>query len=175
MTEFRTDSIFEALKGPLGVIDNPERRSQIEAYIEAARLALERAVFDLLSHFAEAVNGEVSAHYEVALSYRPGVLKLDVRRGEPAGSSEEAWSLSEGEIEKITLRIPSELKELATEAAIRAGLSANSWFVRVLARSLRSAEGPEPPPEAAPAAPSAPPGRHGHPGQRLSGWVGPNE
>ena len=172
MTEFRTDSIFEALKGPLGVIDNPERRSQIEAYIEAARLSLERAVFDLLSHFAEAVNGEVSAHYEVALSYRPGVLNLDVRRREPAGSSEEAWSLSEGEIEKITLRIPSELKELATEAAIRAGLSANSWFVRVLARSLRSAEAAEP----MPPAPAAPPGMHGpghhaH-GQRLSGWVG---
>ena len=171
MTEFRTDAIFEALKSPLGVIDNPEHRSQIEAYIEAARLSLERAVFDLLSQFAEAMNGEVSAHYEVALSYRPGVLDLEVRAKEPGGQAEEVWSLGEGEVEKITIRIPAELKDLATEAAIRAGVSANSWFVRALARALRSTEAAEPPTQ-------EPPGRHGHHGphgQRLSGWVGGDE
>ena len=36
MTEFTTDSIFQALKSLLAVVDNDERRRQIEAYIEAA-------------------------------------------------------------------------------------------------------------------------------------------
>ena len=92
--EFTTESIFEALKSPLGVIDNPERRSQIEAYVDAARLPLERAVFDLLSRFAGTVDGEVSAHYEITLSYRPGVLDLQVRAREPSEPAEETWTLA---------------------------------------------------------------------------------
>jgi len=173
MTEFRTDAIFDALKTMLGVIDNEERRRQVEAYVDAARLSVERSVFDLLSNFAETVNGQVSAHYEVKLSYRPGVLDLDVRPTEPGARADESWSMAEGDVEKITLRIPAELKDLATDAAARAGLSVNSWFVRVLARAVRGSDAPpEPPPEGR---------RHrrsydqGHTGQRLSGWVGEDE
>ena len=167
--EFTTESIFQALKSPLGVIDNAERRSQIEGYIEAARVPLERAVFDLLSRFAETVDGEVSAHYEVTLSYRPGVLDLQVRTREPSEPAEETWTLAEGEVEKITLRLPAELKELATEAAAKAGLSVNSWFMRVLARALRRVEEAEPEHFEH----HGRPGRPGRLGRRLTGWVGP--
>ena len=160
--EFTTESIFQALKSPLAVVDSPERRTQLEDYVDAARLPLERSVFDLLSQFAEAVDTEVSSHYQVALSYRPGVLDLQVWAREPAEQQEEAWSLAEGEVEKITLRIPAELKDLASEAAARSGLSVNSWFVRVLASALRRAEEPEERHR-----------RRGRRGQRLTGWVGP--
>lgn len=171
MTEFTTDSIFEALKSLLTVVDNEERRKQIEAYIEAARSPLERAVFDLLSRFAESVNDQVAGQYRVNLSYRPGLLDVEVRAVEPGGTAEGVvWSLSEGDVEKVTLRIPAELKELATEAAAKASLSANSWFLRVLARALRNAEMAEPPADEHPH--DRRHGRHG-PGQRLSGWVGP--
>ena len=171
MTEFTTDSIFQALKSLLAVVDNEERRKQIEAYIEAARSPLERAVFDLLSQFADAVNGQVGRHYQVKLSYRPGVLAAEVRATEQGGPAEDVWSFTEGDVEKITLRIPAELKELATEAAAKASLSANTWFLRMLARALRSAEASEPPPEDRHSQHKRH-GRHG-PGQRLSGWVGP--
>ncbi len=30
--EFTTDSIFQALKSPLAVVDSPERRTQLEDY-----------------------------------------------------------------------------------------------------------------------------------------------
>jgi hypothetical protein len=78
--------------------------------------------------------------------------------------------MPEGEVEKITLRIPAELKELATEAAARAGLSVNAWYVRMVARAVRNSEAPEPP--------SDDPSRRGRArrhgtGQRLSGWIGP--
>ena len=164
--EFTTESIFQALKSPLAVVDSPERRAQLEDYVDAARLPLERSVFDLLSNFAEAVDSEVSSHYQVALSYRPGVLDLQVQASEAAEQPEETWSLAEGEVEKITLRIPAELKDLASQAAAKSGLSVNSWFVRVLARALRREEEPEE--------------RHGRRGRRgrrggrrLTGWVGP--
>ena len=174
MTQFTTDGIFDALKATLNVVENAERRKQLENFIDAARLSLERSVFDLLSRFADDVNGQVSAHYEVRMSYRPGVLELDVRPREASETAGEAWSMAEGEVEKITLRIPAELKELATEAAAKAGLSVNTWFVRMLARAVRGSEAPEPPAHE----------WHGHrgrrkehfgPGQRLSGWAGPEE
>ena len=171
MTEFRTGEIFQTLKGLLRVIDNEEKRRQIEAYIDAAQAPVERAVFDLLSHFAEAVDGQVSGHYRVNLSYRPGVLDLEVRPSEPGEQRSDDWSsMPEGEVEKITLRIPGELKELATEAAARAGLSVNAWYVRMVARAVRHTDAQEPPSEEWRRG-----GRHERhgPGQRLSGWVGP--
>lgn len=170
MTEFTTESVYEALRSLLGIVDSPERRKQVEDYIEAARMPLDSSVSELLSRFTDAINTEVSAHYDVSLGYRPGVLNLEVRAREPSEQAEETWSLGEGEVEKITLRIPAELKELATEAAAKAGLSVNSWFVRVLARALRSAQGLEPP---EPPETGRRRRRRGRPGQRLSGWIGP--
>ncbi len=170
MTEFRTDAIFEALRNPLGLIDNAERRKQIEAFIDAARLPLERSVFDLLSQFAEAVDAQVGAHYEVTLAYRPGVLDLSVKPRSVGEPMDETFSFVEGDVEKITIRIPAELKDLVGEAASKASLSTNSWLVRMLARSLRSMQAPEPPSDE-----GRRHGRHGRhgPGGRLSGWVGP--
>lgn len=170
MTEFKTDEIFEALKEQLKVIDNPERQQQIKDYIEAARVNVERSVFDLLSQFAEAVNQEVSAHYEVSLNYRPGVLDLSVKARDVAEPDGEVWSVSDGEVEKITIRVPSELKEMASEAAKKASLSANSWFVRQLSRALRSSEIDV-------HVESQEHRRHGRRkgrGSKLSGWVGPD-
>jgi hypothetical protein len=172
MTQFRTEEIFQTLKGLLRVIDNDEKRKQIESYIDAAQAPVEKAMFDMLSHFAEAVDGQVSAHYRVNLSYKPGVLDLDVRATEPGEDEVEALtSMAEGDVEKITIRIPAELRELAQEAAARAGLSVNAWYVRMLARALRGSEQAQEPPREE--------GRrhrrherHGM-GQRLSGWVGP--
>lgn len=169
MTEFKTDAIFEALKRPLGVIDDPARRQQIESYIDAARDNLERAVFDLLSEFAETVNDEVSAHYEVSLNYKPGVLDLSVRAREVSEPDVEAFSMEDGDIEKITIRVPSELKEMAAEAAKQASLSANSWFVRQLARSVRSADVDV----RVERRQQRGRGRRKGPGGKLSGWVGP--
>jgi len=173
--EFTIDQVFEALKGPLAVIDNPERRKQIEDYIDATRVQLERSVFDLLSQFADAVNSEAGEHYEAVLSYRPGVLDLQVRRKEGGAAADEpVLSFSESDVEKITLRIPAELKDMAVEAATKAGLSSNSWFVRMLARSVRQNEEFDAPPEGRRGRRERH-DRHGETGGKITGWVGPEE
>ncbi|MGI8550308.1 MAG: hypothetical protein ACR2PL_05830, partial [Dehalococcoidia bacterium] len=139
--EFGVDSVFEAVKGPPGLVDDPERREWLERYLEAARVPLERAVFDLLSTLAESVDQAVSQHYAVRLSYRSGVLGLEVepRQGEGAkDAADDPWMPADGEMEKVTIRIPAELKELVTRAATGSGLSLNSWYIRVLAGSLRA-------------------------------------
>ena len=140
--EFRTDPIFEALRSPLGLVDDPERRQILERYVEAARLPLERAVFDVLAALTQSVEEQVGAHYRVRLSYRTGALELDVEQKEapePYTLAEAEWASTDGETEKVTIRIPAELKELVAEAASGAGLSVNSWFIRVLVGALRGA------------------------------------
>ena len=170
-TELRTEPVFDALKQPLGLMESDERRRQAEAYIEAARTPVERAVFDLMSQLVQAVDERVGEHYRIRLAYKPGGLALEIE--EKVQNGEEArWSTLEGDVEKITIRVPAELKDLATQAAARAGTSANSWFVKALARAIRSnASGPPPPP----------PwdddrhrdrGRDRGRGSRFSGWVG---
>jgi hypothetical protein len=169
-TELNTQPVFDALKQPLALIESDERRRAIETYIDAARTPLERAVYDLMSQVAQAVDEKVAAHYRVRLAYRPGGLAVEV--DEKTGNGEEAqYSALEGDVEKITIRIPAELKDLAQQAASKAGTSANTWFVKALARAVRNIEV-----QTAPPVPGRPrrgdwndrPGR----GSRLSGWVG---
>ncbi len=164
--ELRTESVIDAIKQPLALIDDDQRRRQAEAFIEAARLHVERAVFDLMSQLAQAVDERVGDHYRVRLAYRPGALALDVEEKVQDGEAAR-WTTLEGDVEKITIRIPAELKDLAQQAAARAGTSANSWFVKALARAIRSSE------------PSSQPQgwreERGRRRNRISGWVGGDE
>jgi hypothetical protein len=146
--EFRTDAVFEALRGPLALVDDPERRAALDRYVEAARPGLERSVFDLIAAVVAAIDEQVSPDYRARLAYRPGALTLDVERRpgsdapesppEPERSGFAEWTFGEGEPEKVTIRVPGDIKDLAMKAAAAAGMSANSWFVRTLADSLRA-------------------------------------
>ena len=80
-TELRTEPVFDALKQPLALIDNDERRRGIETYIEAARTPLERAVYDLMSQMAQADRREG----EPAL---PGAAGVQARRAGGRGRRE---------------------------------------------------------------------------------------
>jgi hypothetical protein len=171
-TELRTEPLFDALKQPLALVENEERRRQIEAYIETARVPLERAANDLISQMAQTIDEQVRDHYRVRLSYRPGGLALEVE--EKVGDGDEArWTSLEGDVEKITIRIPAELKDLATQAAQHAGTSANSWFVRALARALRASE--QTPSQRGPSWGREEQRQHGRSGSRFTGWVGGDE
>lgn len=164
-TELRTEPIFDALKQPLALIEGDERRRGIETYIDAARTPLERSVHDLLSELAQAIDEKVSQHYRVRLAYRPGGLQVEVDE-KAAGPGEERFSTLDGDVEKITIRIPAELKDLAQQAAAKGGTSANTWFVKALARAVRNIDVQAAPPPA-----RRRDGPHGR-GSRLSGWVG---
>lgn len=166
-TELRTESVLDAFKQPLALVENDERRRQTEAFVEAARPNVERAVFDLMSQLVQAVDERVGDHYRVRLAYRPGALAVDVEEKVQDGEAAR-WTTLEGDVEKITIRIPAELKDLATQAAARAGTSANSWFVKALARAIRSSEPASSPPQGWREE------RRGR-GGRLSGWMGGDE
>jgi hypothetical protein len=165
--ELRTEPIFDALKQPLALVESDERRRALETYIEAARVPLERAVHDLMSELAHAVEERLGDQYRLRLAYHPGGLTLEIDEKAQANGEEAAWATLEGDVEKITIRIPAELKDLATQAAARAGTSANTWVVKAMARAVRNTEAQQ-------QQQSRGEWRHERRGRgsRLSGWVG---
>jgi hypothetical protein len=167
--ELRFEPLFDALKQPLALIEDDERRRQIETYVEAARTPLERAAYDLLSRAIQAIDERVGEHYRVRLAYRPDGPAVEVEERVGGEGDEARWSGMEGDVEKITIRIPSELKDLATQAAASAGTSANTWFVKALARALRNMESQQRPQAWREER------RERRHGSRLSGWVGGDE
>jgi hypothetical protein len=129
--------VFEALERPLGLIDNPERRADMQRYVEAARVHLERSIFDVLSEITATVN-EAGAGARATLEYQGGKLFLVVEptAEEEAGPEPDRVFSVEGDVEKVTIRLPSELKELISQAANIRGVSVNTWYVRELARTI---------------------------------------
>src|SRR5262245_33267714 len=61
----------------------------------------------------------------------------------PAGTADQATPSTEGDLARITLRIPEGLKEAVERAAAAEGISVNAWLVRAIAHVVA---GPQPGP-----------------------------
>lgn len=134
--EFDTETVLEALRRPLALVEEPARRAALERYIEAARPHLERAIVDLMAALIEATEEQLGESYRLRLSYRGGVLSLEVDTVPAGGLTDVAWLTADGEMDKVTIRLPAELKDLASQAAASAGISVNSWFIRAVATAV---------------------------------------
>jgi hypothetical protein len=153
--------LAEALKTALPFIENPEKRADFERYITSSQVFLERALHDLLAALVLQINEARGPG--LRLEYAAGGLEVVLEPHAPEPEPEPSFGPDiEGDFEKVTIRLPSELKDLISQAANLRGLSQNSWYLRELARAL-ARQAPAPP------EPPAPPGRRG---RRLRGYVG---
>lgn len=113
-----------------------------------------------------------------------------VTRGEPAaaqGVAPPAAGPAEGDLARITLRLPEALKEAVERAAAAEGISVNAWLVRAIGAMVSSPSGyfPGPPGPLGPPGPPGPPMPPGPPnfpppgfapgrgraGRRLTGYA----
>ena len=170
-TAIQTDSgldlgpVFEALEHPLALIDDERRRDEARLLFEASRLHQERAIIDLLSEVIAKVN-ESASDIRIRLEY--GSRRFHIAVDSVNGSEEPSDPMvrMDGDLEKVTIRLPKLLKESIDEAVAEQGVSLNSWYVRSLARSVfhqsrrRRSEGPDG---------ERPHGRYGGRGRRRGG------
>jgi hypothetical protein len=100
----------------------------------AVESSLHLRLLDLLTEVSVALSAQLSSgRVEVRLSGRePELVVVDE---EPAGTQQPA-AAEEGEMARITLRLPESLKAQAEAAAAREGVSTNTWLVRAVARAL---------------------------------------
>ena len=121
-----------------------------------------------------------SAAAEITRELAPGSVDVRLRGGEPEfvvstpgaehaggapGAGDEPGvpaapaAASEGNVARINLRLPDQLKSRVEQAADREGLSINAWLVRAVAAAVERGEGGPPPAKG---------GSGG--GRRYTGW-----
>jgi hypothetical protein len=124
--------LVAGLEQPLQLVSDNWLREQLQAYISAARPQVERAAFDVLSQAVNAFN-DANPDQRAHLEYANGALFVRV---DTASDQEAPPAFDDGDLEKVTLRLPRELNELIDMAAGRHGISANNWYVRELSRTI---------------------------------------
>jgi hypothetical protein len=131
-TPIDLEPLLAGLEQPLQLVGDPQLKDQLRAYVSAARPQVERAAFDLLSQAVSAFN-DANPEQRARLEYAGGRIYVCT---DPAPEAAPETSFSEGDLEKVTLRLPKELKDLIDMAAGRHGMSANNWYVRELSRTI---------------------------------------
>lgn len=153
-------TIEDSLAAAAGAGDEGTRRTAAAltaALDPAVRLAIMNALADLALEVTETLGDRVvelrleGGDVRIAVSPAPG---LDDAADATAGRVE-----PEGELTRITLRIPESLKSKAEQTAAAQGISLNTWLTRAVQESLRGASHPQ--------AGRAPDIHR----QRLRGWV----
>ena len=154
----------QALEQALELVEEPERRAALERFLRAARPYLEEALRGLLVEAAEAVNQATEGRYEAMVVSDSQGTRLEIApRAEAEKAAEGPWPFSQEDVDRITLRLPGELKEMIARMAEEAGLSVNLWINQALARQFGAGQ----------PAGEGHPGRHRRRGRRMHGWVGP--
>jgi hypothetical protein len=132
-TQIDLSGLLAGLEQPLGLLDNEQRRNDLQALVNAARPHVERAAFDMLSSVVAAFN-DSGREQRARLEYSAGGIHLVIEPRSEAEPAEQAFN--DADQERVTLRLPKELKELIDNLASRGGMSANNWYVRELSRVI---------------------------------------
>lgn len=174
--ELTFETVMDAFDAALELVDDDDQREKLTRVIAASRASVERATQDLVAGVVDEVNANLSGRARVDLRVTPEGLEINVttERAAVEGEDEESWQFGESEVEKVTLRVPVELKDRATGAAKESGMSLNAWFTRLLARELREPKPDEPRREARSRRRDRREGRGGRKGHgnSLKGWIG---
>lgn len=149
-------------------LGSDELRSLAERLIVTVDPAVRIVLMEALSDAAAEISAEMP-HGSVDARLRAGQIEFvldgfdnpveEPGATEPDDASEDVHS---GDLVRLTLRLPANLKTKAEEFASARGHSLNTWLIEAVRASVR---GPALPPE--PPAPPVP----GRSGRRMSGWA----
>jgi hypothetical protein len=170
-------ALTAALEQPLALVEDEAQRQKLRAYLDLVRVHLERSLVTVLSDVAARVNA-AQTQVEARVQFENGNAEWVLEPKEVNPAQEAAWFAS-GDQEKVTIRIPSELKELIGLAAGRSGLSVNSWYIRMLAGAMAGLESDKAPFKAertgtrgSPPEPPKPPEEPQGMGRKFKGIIG---
>ncbi|MBM4411609.1 MAG: toxin-antitoxin system HicB family antitoxin [Chloroflexi bacterium] len=157
--------ILEAFDDAIALVEDPEQRARLQRVLRAAAPAVESAATGIVRAMAAEVN-EVAGgavHAEVVHGADGPELRVEARSPMEPSSTAPDLEFDASEIERLTLRLPSELKEIAAIAAQQAGVSLNAWLTRVVSQEAGRRRGRA----------GRGTGRSDHGvSQTLKGWIG---
>ncbi len=156
--------ILEAFDGALDLIEDEPQRARLQRVLRAAAPAVEGAAVAMIRGAATEVNEVAGGAVRAEVVHTADGPELRVEALSPMEHASTAPDLEfdASEIERLTLRLPSELKEIAAIAAEQAGVSLNAWLTRVVSQEAGRRGRTS--------------GRHGRDrdagSQSLKGWIG---
>jgi HicB-like protein involved in pilus formation len=148
-----------------------ETRTLAERLAPALVSAIRLTLLDALAAAAEEITrdlapGSVEVRLrtgEASFAVTPPPAEAPAAAGQPLPEAEEpAAQEDEGNMVRINLRLPEQLKARVEEAAAEQGRSVNAWLVRAASSALQPAA------RHVPATPTS----GNRTGQRFTGWVG---
>jgi hypothetical protein len=97
-------------------------------------------IMDALSEAADEITAALrDTAVEIRLrGQEPHIVVTDTVRDTPPEPPPSADTEADGDLARITLRLPGPLKNAVEQAAASAGISVNSWLVRSVRQSLES-------------------------------------
>jgi hypothetical protein len=134
-TKIDLQVLLDSTRQPLDLVETADSRAAIERYLQSSTLYLERATLGLLSTLATAMSAGANGLI-ARVEHRPDgpwfVVDLE-QEAEPEPDLN--LDLSPDRMEKVTVRLPEDLKDLIDQLAREEGFSANNWYIRELARA----------------------------------------
>jgi len=126
---------IEAIRDDLAAaaaIGGPPSVEAAQPLLRSVEPSLRIRLLDVLSEAAEELSAALpSGHVEVRLEGRDAALAF-VAGEEPAPAPID----DDGAPARLTLRMPESLKQRVEAAAVREGISTNSWLVRTIGQGL---------------------------------------
>ena len=154
--------ILEAFDDALALVEDGEQRARLQRVLRAATPAVESAALGIVQAAATEVNEASGGAIQAEVVHGADGPELRVEAASPAEQTNTApnFEFDASEIERLTLRLPSELKEIAAIAAEQAGVSLNAWLTRIVSQEVGRRRGRDA-------------GRSEHSGPHtLKGWIG---
>ena len=129
-------AIADAQKKALALVEDPERRRVLEQFLESSDPLVEAAAREALLDFVDEINAQLAPEARLRLIQEgTKVLPEIVSLGEETERGRRIV-IDSHNISKVLVRMPSEVKAMAAEAAQKAGTSMNNWTVNILERAL---------------------------------------
>lgn len=132
----RIEPILESFEEALALVDDKAQRERFGRVVTAARASVERAVHDLVAELVAGANEAWDGEARLDLRYDASGLSVEASRPASSAARTEDDESFVGDLERLTVRLPSDLKDLATAAAAQATVSMNSWLVRTVAHAV---------------------------------------
>lgn len=128
--------VLQAFDDALALVEDSEQRARLQRVLRAAAPAVEAAATGIVRAAATEVNEASGGAVRAEVVHTAEGPELRVEAVSPMEPSSPAPDLEfdASEIERLTLRLPAELKEIAAIAAEQAGVSLNAWLTRVVSQ-----------------------------------------
>jgi hypothetical protein len=140
--QLRTDPLHAAFDLTLALVDDEEQRDLLARVLAAGRPAVDKAAYEVVREVVAGINEDLGDAARIELTYTPDGVTVLVTQTEPDMDSEDLAAMSD-EVERLTLRLPAEVKDLAASIAADAAVSLNTWIVRSVVRALERTPGPD--------------------------------